>query len=101
ATDTDGVQADVESAVSGPSATTASESNPDAELTKSAKQPASALDIPEDRGGKKRGGSPGQRFKNAFSSSAQDKKDTESNRERSSSTSSKKNINLFRNSDSR
>ena len=98
ATDTDGVQADVESAVSGPSATTASESNPDAELTKSATQPASALDIPEDRGGKKRGGSPGRRFKNAFSSSGQDKKDTESNRERSSSTSSKKSINLFGNS---
>ncbi|BCR84874.1 GRAM and VASt domain-containing protein [Aspergillus chevalieri] len=95
ATDTEGVQADVESAVSGPSAT-ASDSNPDADPSKSATQNPSTLEIPESRtGGKRRGTSPGRRFKNAFSSSAQDKKDTEGGRERSSSTSSKRSMTLF------
>lgn len=95
ATDTEGVQADVESAVSGPSAT-ASDLNPDGDPSKSTTQNPSTLEIPENRGGgKKRGTSPGRRFKNAFSSSAQDKKDTESGRERSSSTSSKRSMTLF------
>lgn len=84
----------MESAVSGPSAT-ALDFNPDKEPQRPATQPASTLDIPEDRGGKKRGSSPGRRFKNAFGGSSQDKKDTEGGRERSSSTSSKKSMTRF------
>lgn len=81
----------MESAISGPSAT-ASESNPEAEAQRPATQPASTLDIPESQGGKKRGSSPGRRFKNAFSS---DKKEADSARERSSSASSKRSVTLF------
>lgn len=84
----------MESAFSGPSAT-ASDFNPDTEPRRPATQPASTLDIPEDRGGKKRGSSPGRRFKNAFGGSSQDKKDTEGGRERSSSTSSKMSMARF------
>ena len=85
------MQGDVESAISGPSAT-ASESNPEAELQRPATQPASTLDVPENQGGKKRGSSPGRRFKNAFSS---DKKEADASRERSSSASSKRSVTLF------
>ncbi|KAL4890114.1 hypothetical protein BDV59DRAFT_185287 [Aspergillus ambiguus] len=81
--DTDGIQADVESAVSGPSATR-SESNPDAEPQRPISQPTSTLSVPEERGEKKRGTSPGRRLKNAFGSGP-DKKS--SNRSRTSSTS--------------
>ncbi|RAQ60203.1 hypothetical protein AFCA_005082 [Aspergillus flavus] len=97
ANDTDSAQADVESAVSGPSATAHSESNADTELSRPTSQPSSTLGVPEDRGGKKRSVSPGRRWKGAFGSS-QDKKD--SNRDRSSSTQSegKKGGGLFGNS---
>ncbi|PWY79122.1 GRAM domain protein [Aspergillus heteromorphus CBS 117.55] len=78
----EGAQGDVDSAVSGPSA--APESLADTELSS---QPASSLNVPADRNGKKRGISPGRRFKNAFTSS-QDKKN--SSRDRASSTSSTK-----------
>ncbi|KAE8423291.1 hypothetical protein BDV36DRAFT_243248 [Aspergillus pseudocaelatus] len=81
--DTDDAQADVESAVSGPSATAHSESNADTELSRPTSQPSLTLGVPEDRGGKKRSVSPGRRWKGAFGSN-QDKKD--SNRDRSSST---------------
>ncbi|PIG69152.1 GRAM domain protein [Aspergillus arachidicola] len=97
ANDTDSGQADVESAVSGPSATAHSESNADTELSRPTSQPSSTLGVPEDRGGKKRSVSPGRRWKGAFGS-GQDKKD--SNRDRSSSTPSegKKGGGLFGNS---
>ncbi|PYH99028.1 hypothetical protein BO71DRAFT_425653 [Aspergillus ellipticus CBS 707.79] len=78
----EGAHGDVESAVSGPSA--APESLPDTELSS---QPGSSLNVPSDRNGKKRGISPGRRFKNAFTSN-QDKKN--SSRDRASSTSSTK-----------
>lgn len=71
--DTGGAHADGESAASGPSAD-ASESNPDAELSRPATQSSAALDIPEDRNGKKRSVSPGRRLKDAFTPN--DKKDS-------------------------
>ncbi|KAI9044315.1 GRAM domain containing [Aspergillus affinis] len=88
ANDTDGVQADVESAISGLSAAPShSESNPDTELSRPTSQPtAGSLNIPGDQSSKKRGVSPGRRFRNAFSSNPDKKKD--SNRERASSTAS-------------
>ncbi|KAI9929808.1 hypothetical protein ASPWEDRAFT_101336 [Aspergillus wentii DTO 134E9] len=95
ANDNDDVQADVESAPS----LEASGSNPDTELSRSTTQPVSTLDVPEDRNGKKRGVSPGRRLKNAFSSNS-DKKNSNSSRDRASSTSteSKKSVSLFGNS---
>ncbi|THC93133.1 hypothetical protein EYZ11_007376 [Aspergillus tanneri] len=87
ANDTDGVQADVESARSGPSAThSISESNPDTEFSIPNPQPTSTLNVPTDHNGKKRGISPGRRFRNAFSSNQDKKKDP--NRDRASSTTS-------------
>ncbi|KAF5860345.1 GRAM domain containing [Aspergillus alliaceus] len=83
ANDTDGGQADVESAVSGPSVAGHSESNADTDLFRPTSQPSSTLGVPEDHTGKKRSVSPGRRWKGAFSSS-QDKKD--SSRDRASST---------------
>ncbi|KAF7586557.1 GRAM domain containing [Aspergillus hancockii] len=83
ANDTDSIYADVESAVSGPSATAHSESHADTDIPRPTSQPSSTLGVPEDRNGKKRSVSPGRRWKGAFGS-AQDKKD--SNRDRSSST---------------
>ncbi|GAQ09218.1 uncharacterized membrane protein C20F10.07 [Aspergillus lentulus] len=81
--DTDETQADVESAVSGPSAT-ASETFLEGELSRPATASGPMLSIPEERSSKKRSVSPGRRLKNAFSSNS-NKKDT--NRERTSSTS--------------
>ncbi|KAH1793150.1 hypothetical protein KXX36_003490 [Aspergillus fumigatus] len=81
--DTDETQADVESAVSGPSAT-ASETLPEGELSRPATASGPMLSIPEERSSKKRAVSPGRRLKKAFSSNS-NKKDT--NRERTSSTS--------------
>ncbi|EAW12610.1 GRAM and VASt domain-containing protein [Aspergillus clavatus NRRL 1] len=81
--DIEDMQADVESAVSGPSAT-ASESFADTELSRPATSSGPMLSIPEERGSKKRSVSPGRRLKNAFGGN-NEKKD--SNRERASSTS--------------
>ncbi|RJE18106.1 GRAM domain protein [Aspergillus sclerotialis] len=67
------IPTEMESAVSGNSAP-GSESNPDTDLSRSSTQPASTLDIPRDRNGKKRGVSPGRRLKEAFGSN-KDKED--------------------------
>ncbi|KAE8149993.1 hypothetical protein BDV25DRAFT_118824 [Aspergillus avenaceus] len=77
--------ADVESAVSGPTASVYPESSADTDAPRPPSQPSSVLDIPEDRSSKKRGASPGRGWKGAFTSK-QDKKD--SNRDRASSTTS-------------
>ncbi|GIC89762.1 uncharacterized protein Aud_006187 [Aspergillus udagawae] len=81
--DTDEALADVESAVSGPSAT-GSETFLEGELSRPATSSGPMLSIPEERSSKKRSVSPGRRLKSAFSSNS-NKKD--SSRERASSTS--------------
>ncbi|RHZ64988.1 hypothetical protein CDV55_104677 [Aspergillus turcosus] len=80
--DTDEMQADVESTVSGPSATT-SETFLE-ELSRPATSSGPMLSIPEEHSSKRRSVSPGRRLKNPFSSNS-NKKD--SDRERASSTS--------------
>ncbi|KAF9891009.1 hypothetical protein FE257_005266 [Aspergillus nanangensis] len=93
--DTDGVQADVESTVSGPSATR-SESNPDTDPQRPVSQPTSTLSVPEERSAKKRSASPGpgRRLKNAFSSGP-DKKSSARSRASSTSGESKKGGSVF------
>ncbi|EAU30454.1 conserved hypothetical protein [Aspergillus terreus NIH2624] len=86
--DTDGIQADVESAVSGPSATR-SESNPDTEPQRPVSQSNSTLSIPEERSAKKGGVSAGRRLKNAFTSGP-DKKSSSRSRTPSTSGESRK-----------
>ncbi|KAJ5619112.1 hypothetical protein N7510_003096 [Penicillium lagena] len=81
-TDTDGAHADVDSVVSGPSAT-GSESNTGDSLPRSAAQ--ATLEVPTDSNGKRRA-SAAKRFKEAISSS-QDKKSASEDSERASSKS--------------
>ncbi|PWY85836.1 hypothetical protein BO94DRAFT_547014 [Aspergillus sclerotioniger CBS 115572] len=75
----EGAQGDAESA--------APEPQQDTELSRPPSQHGSTLSVPSERSGKKRGISPGRRFKNAFGSNP-DKKN--SNRDRAGSTSSTK-----------
>ncbi|KAJ5271599.1 hypothetical protein N7524_004868 [Penicillium chrysogenum] len=79
---TEGSNADAESAVSGPSAT-GSDSNPSERISRRATS-GMALDVPTDPNGKKRSTSPGRRFKGAFGS---DKKGTNDDVETSSTKS--------------
>ncbi|OGE57381.1 hypothetical protein PENARI_c002G05223 [Penicillium arizonense] len=67
AADTEGSQADVESAISGPSAT-GSDSNQGERQSRRPTQSSLALDVPADTNSKRRSASPGRRFKDAFSS---------------------------------
>ncbi|KAF7128366.1 hypothetical protein CNMCM5793_003096 [Aspergillus hiratsukae] len=90
--DTDEMQADVESTVSGPSATT-SETFLE-ELSRPATSSGPMLSIPEERSSKKRSVSPGRRLKNAFSSNS-NKKDSDRDRASSTSGESKKSGSLL------
>ncbi|PKY07271.1 hypothetical protein P168DRAFT_302232 [Aspergillus campestris IBT 28561] len=82
--ETDGAQADVESAVSGPSGGAASEATVDHDTSRPSSRHASTLGVPPDSA-KKRAVSPGRRFKNPFGA---DKEKKSSTRDRASSTAS-------------
>ncbi|KAJ5573590.1 uncharacterized protein N7459_008017 [Penicillium hispanicum] len=87
ATDTEGTQADVESAISGPSAT-GSESNSGENPPRPTTRSSMTLDVPADSNGKRRSVSPGRRFKEAFSSSDKsEKKSLSDDQDRASSKS--------------